>query len=66
MDLDKTIQIYMRDLLMAGGSIHFKDLDLRIDYNDETHRFEVIDYLGEIIVSYVRYASAENYVLSMQ
>lgn len=66
MDLDQTIQIYMRDLLLAGATIEFKDLSLTINYNEVEEKFEVIDEFNDVVVSYKKYASAENYVLSNQ
>ena len=66
MDLDKTIQIYMRDLLLAGATIEFKDLCLTIIYNENDETFDVIDEYNDVVVSYKKYISAENYVLSTQ
>lgn len=66
MDLDKAIQIYMRDLLLAGATIEFNDLSLKITYNEVEEKFDVIDEFNDVVVSYKRYASAENYVLSNQ
>lgn len=66
MDLDKAIQIYMRDLLLAGATIEFKDLSLTITYNEVEEKFDVIDEFNDVVVSYKRYMSAENYVLSNQ